>query len=113
MHATDRVVLVASGFGIWQDGRHAASGRWGDVVEVRLVERDAPEADPVIIIAMKLRDGCEVLLHERVPGFEQFLAAAERSLPGMRPRASWRAAAMPPAVPRNGTVLFERVARPG
>ena len=66
-----------------------------------------------LIIAVTLRDGTEVLLHEEVPGFEQFLAAAERALPGMRPRASWRGAVTHPPMTPTGTVLFERRARPG
>ena len=78
-----------------------------DVAGVRVLERDEPTTSPVVV-ALRLRDGTEVLLREEVPGFESFLAAAERALPGMTVRSIWRSKVSNPAGWRNAIVLFER-----
>jgi hypothetical protein len=61
-------------------------------------------------VTLGLRDGTEILVHEQLPGFERFLAAAESHLPGMQRQATWRAAGVQPSV-TNETVLFERQTR--
>lgn len=107
MHATDRVVLVASGFGVWQGGRHVASARWTDVARVRAFT-GAEATKDLLHVAVQLRDGSEVLVQEDVPGFEQFLAAAEKRLPGMLARSSWRRRPAQPAGASGEVVLYER-----
>ena len=107
MHATDRVVLVGTGFGVWREGRHQASARWTDVVRARAFKRDQLTTD-LICVAFGLRDGSEILVHEELPGFEQFLVAAEVKLPGMQPRSAWWEVVAKPAFAPNETVVFER-----
>ena len=107
MHATDRVVLVASGFGVWQGGRHVASARWTDVARVRAFT-GADATKDLLHVALRLRDGTEVLVQEDVPGFEQFLATAEKSLPGMLARSSWRRRPTQAAAASSEVVLYER-----
>jgi hypothetical protein len=97
------------GFGVWRGGRHLASARWTDVVRVRALGRES-ELTGRLRIALQLRDGSEVLVHEELPGFELFLAAAEAKLEGMPGSGTWMAA-IQPAVTRKETVLFERDAR--
>ena len=109
MDETDRIVLVASGFGIWQGGRHAASARWTDVARVRVSTRDQPTRAAAVTVT--LRDGTEVLLPEGLPGSEQFLATAEKALPGMTVRAVWRPKLAESASAGAEVVLFERVVR--
>lgn len=109
MHATDRVVVVAMGFGVWQGGHHVASARWADVVRVSAVRRDVVPTDG-LTLALRLRDGTEILVHEALPGFEPFLAAAHARLPGIQRGATWTAVRRHGVAP-NETVLFERGAR--
>ena len=109
---TDRIVLVAAGFGVWQAGRHLASARWTDVVRVRALTSGAGAADSSGL-ALQLRDGTEILIHEALPGFVPFLAAAETTLPGMRRRGQSLATEGPPDVAQGETVLFERYPRRG
>jgi hypothetical protein len=107
VNATDRIVVVATGFGVWQAGRHLASARWTDVVRVRAFGRDAGATDPSVL-GLRLRDGTEILVHEALPGFEPFLNAAETTLPGMSRRAVWLAGMGQSDVAQPETVLFER-----
>jgi hypothetical protein len=108
LHATDRIVLAGTGFGVWEGGRHLASTRWADVSRVRALKHDALTTD-LICVAVSLRDGNEILVHEEVPGFDAFLAAAETRLSGMQPRSAWWSTVVQPAFARNETLLFERV----
>ena len=110
-HATDRVVLVGSGFGVWNGGRHQASARWADVVRVRAFIGGEPEPGRVHV-GLTLRDGSEVLVHDGVPGYQSFLGAAEAALRSMRPRASWLADVQASGAESSDVVLFDR-SRPG
>jgi hypothetical protein len=103
---TDRVVLVAAGFGVWQAGRHLASARWTDVVRVRALRRDGETEPPVL--ALKLRDGTEVLVQATLPGFGSFLDAAEKALPGMSGRTVLIAGTGKSDIIQTETILFER-----
>lgn len=107
MQVSDRVVLVAAGFGVWQAGRHVASARWTDVIRACLFKTDQPESE-MLCVTLGLRDGTEVLINEELPGFEPFLAAAEAALSGMRKRADWLADVRSPAFMQHEMVLFER-----
>ncbi|MEO8577586.1 MAG: hypothetical protein ABI556_12830 [Gemmatimonadales bacterium] len=111
MDGTDRVVLVAAGFGVWQAGRHLASARWTDVVRVRALGRDAGANDSSVL-ALELRDGTEILVRETLPGFGPFLDAAETALPGMSRIPALLAGAEQSDVAQSETVLFERYPRP-
>src|SRR5688572_10389508 len=103
-NATDRVVLVAAGFGVWQGGRHQASARWTDVARVRAF-RDGGVPSGRIQVALMLDNGTEVLVHEQFPGYASFLGSAEKSLAGIRPRASWMAALQDPSSAGVAVVL--------
>jgi len=107
LHASDRIVVVGAGFGVWQAGRHVASARWSDVMRMRAATRDEATTGRVYV-TLVLRDGMEVVVHEGLPGYQSFLAAAETALPGMRPRAAWLAAVQEPAGATDETLLFER-----
>lgn len=88
MHATDRVVVVGSGFGLWQGGRHLASARWSDVVRVRAFR--AGDAGG-FSIGVALRASDEVVIPHDLPGCPSFLKAAETALTGMRAPGPWMA----------------------
>ena len=107
MHSTDRVVLAGTGFGVWQGGRHLASARWADVARVCAFRHDGPTSDGMVV-ALRLRDGTEILVHQELPGFEAFLVAAEARLPGISRRSAWWSAVLQPAAVRNEVLLFER-----
>lgn len=110
-HATDRIVVVGSGFGVWIANRHIASGRWADVIEVRALRHDESSSSRVNLVVF-LRDGAEVSVNGGVSGYQSFLAAAEELLPGMRNQSEWlppmliadRSATGTPAE----TVIFQR-----
>ena len=110
-HATDRIVVVGSGFGVWMANRHIASGRWGDVIEVRAIRHDASSSSRVNLVVI-IRDGSEVSVNGSVSGYQSFLADAEELLPGMRNSSEW----LPPILiadrSANGTptetVIFKR-----
>ena len=107
MDATDRVVLVTAGFGIWQAGRHLASARWSDVVRVRAMGGNAAASDDSVLV-LSLRDGTEILVQESLPGFDPFLDAAETTLSGSSRKGSWLAGMGNSGVVEGDTVLFER-----
>ena len=80
--ATDRIVVLAAGFGVWIDNRHIASGRWGDVVEVRIADQGQSPSNHVNLVVV-LRDGTEVFIDNNLSGYHAFLGAAEAALPGL------------------------------
>lgn len=112
MDTTDRVVLVAAGFGVWQAGRHVASTRWTDVVRVHAASHAAGTTDPVIV-TVRLRNATEISVSGALAGFEAFLAVAETRLPGMRQRAEWLASMAQSPIAQPDRVLFERYATRG
>lgn len=75
-HETDRIVVVGSGFGVWMDNRHVASGRWSDVAEMRESKLDEAHPDDMRVI-VTLMDGTEVSIDSRMAGYQSFLSAAE------------------------------------
>ena len=103
---SDRIVLVASGFGLWLGGRHVASARWGDVERVCAIR--GPDEHVPLIVAVTLAGGSAIELHEDVPGWLAFLHAARGQLAGMPPAEQWRA-----ELPAGGgeLLLFDRRAR--
>ena len=107
MHSTDRIVLAGTGFGVWQGGRHVASARWADVARVRAFRHDAV-ATHRVVVALRLRNDTEILIHQALPGFEAFLVAAEARLPGMARRSAWWAAMAEPLSAPSEMLLFER-----
>ena len=75
-HETDRIVVVGSGFGVWMDNRHVASGRWSDVAEMRESKLDESHPDDMSVI-VTLMDGTEVSIDSSMAGYQNFLSAAE------------------------------------
>lgn len=94
-----RLVVVASGFGLWRDARHELSARWSDVARVEW--RPDP---PRLVIA--LADARELRLDATIAGWAEFLAAAPAALLGTRATPTW----LPlPTAPDGGPVLlYER-----
>ena len=80
------------------------------MVRVRVFKLDERTTD-LVCVALRLRDGTEVLVHEELPGFESFLSAAESKLRGMQPRSVWWPAIAQSASAPNGAVIFERDTR--
>jgi hypothetical protein len=81
MDLMSRIVVVASGFGLWRDGRHVASARWSDVVGVH-ASAPGPDA-PVEGVEIELADGRVLALDGTLPGWRDFVHAAGSRLTGM------------------------------
>lgn len=95
------------GFGVWEGGSHRASARWMDVVRVSIRMGGAMSAGGMCL-ALRVRDGADILVHDALPGFRSFLAAAETRLPGMQPLNAWWPEASLPAAGPDERVIFER-----
>lgn len=108
MHASDRVVIVGMGFGVWNGGRHAGSGRWADVVSARILKADAHVGGGHSRIALALKDGTDVVVAEELPGFAAFLIAAEDALAGSSGSPTWLSRIPDAAGSPEQTILFER-----
>ena len=105
---TDRIVMVASGFGLWRGGRHVGSARWADVARISALT-DAASAEPGVRVQVTLDTGMVLDLPESLPGWAAFLGIAAERLPGMPRLAAWRPTMAAPAdAPR---LLFERKGR--
>lgn len=92
-HRPPMEILVATSadFALLRDGRPVASGAWDDVRQVRAGRRPGGPSAPVFL-ALRLLDGREFVAQDDAPGWDDFLDAAESSLPGMpRPRTWWPA----------------------
>ena len=102
-------MIVASGedFAVMRGTRPVGSARWDDVVRVRAYKRDDLTVD-TICLDIEVRDGGRWSLNEEAPGWEDFLEAAERALPGMRPFATWFASVSRPPFAASEMVVFER-----
>ena len=87
MELASRIVVVASGFGLWRDNRHVASARWSDVVGVH-VPAPVPDA-PAERLEIELADGSVLPLDSSLPGWRDFVHAAGSRLAGM-PRLTQR-----------------------
>ena len=96
-----RLVVVTSGFGLWREGRHELSARWGDVIRVRTVP-----AAPVPTVAVEFADGRELRIDAALSGWEQFLAAAPGALLGTRGTVPWLP--LPQAAGGAIVLLYER-----
>jgi hypothetical protein len=107
LRKSEIVVATPADFAIMRGGRVVSAGIWDHVLTARAWKRDEVTTDQ-IIVALTLEDGTEFLVHEDVPGWEDFLEATERALPGMRPLQTWLAGISQPAFARNETLLFER-----
>jgi hypothetical protein len=105
-----RIVVVGAGFGLWLGGRCIAAGKWSDVSRVRAYTRqggDQADDSAGLCVAMTLRDGSEVEVHEEAPGWKDFLGNVPARLPGMPPAAAWVDAVK--ALPAGTeTILYER-----
>ena len=110
MSENDRIVIVASGFGLWLDGQHVASARWGDIARLRAV-RVAGSAARSVVVEITLADGATIELREHVAGWLGFLNAAASRLSGMPPIEHWRPELSAPDAPAGEVVLYDRTAR--
>lgn len=59
-------------------------------------------------LELRLRDGNDIIVHPALPGFEEFVVAAEKRLHGMRPLTSWLPDLAASATASDDVVLFER-----
>jgi hypothetical protein len=97
VHGSDRIVIIAAGFGVWHGGKCLASGRWTDIVRVRTTQAGASG------IELELRNGTRLELYERTPGWDDFLGAAQSRMPGMPSGDEWR------TMVTSGTAAGQRV----
>ena len=88
MDVTSRIVVVASGFGLWRDGRHVASARWSDVVGVH-VPAPSPDLPAAERMELRMADGSVLPLDSTLPGWRDFVHAAGSRIAGM-PRLTRR-----------------------
>jgi len=110
MHETDRIVIVASGFGLWLDGRHVASARWGDVSRVRASRPGGLVTTP-LLVEVTLADGTTIAMPEHVSGWFNFLQTAATRLPGLPRVEVWRPPLSTPGASAADELLFDRQAR--
>jgi len=102
-----RIVVVAAGFALWQDGRCVAAARFSDIRRLRAVH--AASVDPqAVAIHVDLGDGSVMELRDQAPGFDLFLDRAATLLKGLKPFASWRDAVHGDDAPAGGLVIFEK-----
>ena len=94
-----RLVVVASGFGLWREGRHEISARWVDVVRVE----GRPDPPRLVVV---LADAREMRVDATIAGWADFLAAAPGALLGARAKPSWLP--LPSAADGGPVVLYER-----
>jgi hypothetical protein len=101
-----RVVVVAAGFGLWQDGRCLAAGKWTDVSQLRAHLTSSTPSSICLII--QLRDGSEVEIQEEAPGWATLVNALPSKLPGTPVPETW-IGELRAAQPDHGErTLFER-----
>ena len=107
MQNPEVVVATAADFALLRGARLVATGLWTDVAAVRAWKRDEITTDQICVV-LTLSGGGEFVVHEDVIGWEDFLEAAERALPGMRRFREWFPEVSQPALARNETRLFDR-----
>ena len=103
----ESIIVTDLDLAIVRGERPIRAARWDDVVRVSAYKRDELTTD-LICLDVVLRDASTCFLHEEALGWEEFLDAAERALPGMHPFQAWFAEVSRPAFARNETLLFER-----
>jgi hypothetical protein len=107
MAMPEMLVVTSADFSLVRGTQPVAAGYWDDVISVRAFKRDEFTTD-VVYLALTMRDGSEFLANEDAPGWEEFLEAAERTLPKFPRAAEWLPKLIQPAYARNETTLFNR-----
>jgi len=101
-----RVVVVAAGFGLWQDGRCLAAGKWTDVSQLRAhITSSTP---PSISLIIQLRDGSEVEIREEAPGWATLVNVLPSKLPGTPAPETWITELRAAPSAESERTLFER-----
>lgn len=110
MADSDRIVVVGSGFGVWEGGRPGPAVSWRDVR--RVVAFRGPVADAAATTAVHLRvtlaDGRALVMHDRMAGWGSFLQAAPERLAPMPKAPAWWPAAIHPELGDQEIVLLDR-----
>ena len=107
MADSDRIVAVASGFGVWEGGRPGPAVPWRDVTTVTAYRR-AVDGATAVHLRVTLADGRAIVMHDRMAGWSTFLQAAPERLPKMPAPSAWWPAAAHPELGERELVLFER-----
>jgi hypothetical protein len=105
----EMIIATDHDFAILRGGRPLASARWDDVLRLLAYKRDEFTTD-LVCLDIELRGGRILSVHEEVPGWEDFLDAAERALPDMHSFRSWFPQVAQPPFARSEHVVFEREA---
>jgi len=101
------IIATDHDFAVLRGARPIASARWDAVRRIRAYKRDELATD-LVSLDVELRDGTTWFVHEDTPGWDDFLEAAERALPGMRSFRSWFPEVAQPPFARCEQVIFER-----
>lgn len=105
----EMVIATDHDFAILRGGRPVGSARWDDVLRIRAYKRDELTTD-LVCLDVELQDGTTWFVHEEVPGWEDFLDAAERALAGLQSFRSWFPEVAQPPFARSERVIYEREA---
>ena len=101
------LVVTHEDFAVLRGSSVVGGGRWEDVAEVRAFKRDELTTD-LVCIEVRLATGTSILVHEEMPGWEDFLDVAEVALPYMRARRDWEPQVQQPPFAASVQVLFQR-----
>ena len=101
-----RIVVIAAGFALWQNGRCIAAARWADIRRLRAYR--AAATDPTVRLGVELADGTVLEFHERAPGFDLFLNRGAATLSGLLPVDQWHPAVALAAPGTEGMIIFDR-----
>ena len=81
--------------------------RWDDVQHVRAFKRDELTSD-LVCVELRVAKDSYLLVHEEMPGWDEFLEVAEVALPYMRPRREWEPHVVARPFAASEQVLFRR-----
>ncbi len=113
MRTIERTIVHhdATGFTVDEAHRrtviHRAAGEWRDVTNAMAWKRDLLVTDRVCL-ALWLRDGRGVELHEEMAGWPSLLERLPAYLPRCRAVTSWWPEVVAPTFAANPTVVFVR-----
>ncbi len=105
------IVHDATGFAVDDVGgftaAHRVEGEWRDVTNAMAWKRDLLVTDRVCL-ALWLRDGRCIELHEEMAGWPSLLEQLPAYLPGCRAVTAWWPEVVAPAFAANPTVVYDR-----
>ena len=101
------VVATHEDFAVMQGAKLLGGARWEDVRQVRAFKRDELTTD-LVCVELEVANESYLLVHEEMPGWDEFLEVAEVALPYMRPRREWEPHVVAEPFAAAEQVLFQR-----